>query len=109
MGYDVLAMDVDEKRVQATAPTITRAAQADGTDEAVLRELGVDKFDVAIVAMGSDIKNSALSTISYKVKPWRGPSHCCYRDRVRASSCGAGVYSTQNSQRCLQSGVVAPW
>jgi trk system potassium uptake protein len=63
MGYDVLAMDVDEKRVQAIAPTITRAVQADGTDEAVLKELGVDKFDVAIVAMGSDIENSVLSTI----------------------------------------------
>ena len=63
MGYDVLAMDVDEKRVQAIAPTITRAVQADGTDEAVLRELGVDKFDVAIVAMGSDIENSVMSTI----------------------------------------------
>ena len=63
MGYDVLAMDVDEKKVQAIAPTITRAVQADGTDEAVLRELGVDKFDVAIVAMGSDIENSVMSTI----------------------------------------------
>ena len=63
MGYDVLAMDVDEKKVQAIAPTITRAVQADGTDEAVLKELGVDKFDVAIVAMGSDIENSVLSTI----------------------------------------------
>ncbi len=63
MGYDVLAMDVDEKKVQAIASTITRAVQADGTDEAVLKELGVDKFDVAIVAMGSDIENSVLSTI----------------------------------------------
>lgn len=63
MGYDVLAMDVEEKRVQAISASITRAVQADGTDEAVLRELGVDKFDVAIVAMGSDIENSVLSTI----------------------------------------------
>src|SRR5512137_963721 len=63
MGYDVLAMDVDEKKVQAVAPTITRAVQADANDEAVLKELGIDKFDVAIVAMGSDIENSVMSTI----------------------------------------------
>lgn len=63
MGYDILAMDKDEKKVQAIAPIITRAIQADGTDEAVLRQLGIDKFDVAIVAMGSDIQNSVLSTI----------------------------------------------
>jgi trk system potassium uptake protein TrkA len=66
MGYDILAMDIDEKKVQAIAPTITRAVQADGTDEAVLKELGVDKFDVAVVAMGSDVENSVLSTILLK-------------------------------------------
>ena len=63
MGYDVLAIDVDEKNVQAIAHQIPRAVQADATDESVLRELGADKFDVAIVAMGSDIENSVLSTI----------------------------------------------
>ncbi len=63
MGYDVLAMDKEEKMVQGISSSITRAVQADGTDESVLRELGVDKFDVAIVAMGSDIANSVLSTI----------------------------------------------
>lgn len=63
MGYDILAIDVDEKSVQAVAHQIPRAVQADATDESVLRELGVDKFDVAIVAMGSDIENSVLSTI----------------------------------------------
>ena len=63
MGYDVLAIDIDDKNVQAVAHQIPRAVQADATDETVLRELGVDKFDVAIVAMGSDIENSVLSTI----------------------------------------------
>ncbi len=63
MGYDVLAMDRDDKKVQAVSASVTRAVHADGKDEAVLRDLGVDKFDVAIVAMGSDIENSVLSTI----------------------------------------------
>jgi len=63
MGYDVLAIDIDDKNVQAVAHQIPRAVQADATDETVLRELGIDKFDVAIVAMGSDIENSVLSTI----------------------------------------------
>jgi len=63
MGYDVLALDVDEERVQAVASQITRAIHADATDEAVLRGLGIDKFDVAIVSMGSDIEHSVLTTI----------------------------------------------
>ena len=63
MGYDVLALDVDEGRVQAVASQVSRAIHADATDEAVLRGLGIDKFDVAIVSMGSDIEHSVLTTI----------------------------------------------
>jgi trk system potassium uptake protein TrkA len=66
MGHDVLAMDVDEKKVQAVSSQITHAVQADATDEAVLRELGVGNFDVAIVTMGEAIQNSVLSTILLK-------------------------------------------
>src|SRR4030042_396852 len=63
MGYDILALDVDEGRVQALASQVSRAIHADATDEAVLRGLGIDKFDVAIVSMGSDIEHSVLTTI----------------------------------------------
>jgi trk system potassium uptake protein TrkA len=63
MGYDILALDVDEDRVQAVAAQISRAIHADATDEAVLRGLGIGKFDVAIVSMGSDIEHSVLTTI----------------------------------------------
>lgn len=63
MGYDVLALDIDEDRVQAVASQVSRAIHADATDEAVLRGLGIDKFDVAIVSMGSDIEHSVLTTI----------------------------------------------
>lgn len=66
MGHDVLAMDLDEKKVQAASSQITHAVQADATDEAVLRELGVSNFDVAIVTMGEAIQNSVLSTILLK-------------------------------------------
>src|SRR4030042_255983 len=63
MGDDILALDVDEDRVQAVAAQISRAVHADATDEAVLRGLGIDKFDVAIVSMGSDIEHSVLTKI----------------------------------------------
>ncbi len=67
LGHDVLAMDTDEKRVQAMATKITHTVQADATDEAVLRELGIVDFDVAIVALGSAIESSVLSTILLKM------------------------------------------
>jgi trk system potassium uptake protein len=65
MGNDVLALDNDEKIVLSVASQLTRAIQADTTDEAVLKELGVPDYDVAIVSMGS-IEASVLSTILLK-------------------------------------------
>ena len=66
LGHDVLAIDIDEKKVQSMASQITHAVRADATDEAVLRELGVANFDVAVVSVGSSIEVSVLSTILLK-------------------------------------------
>jgi len=66
MGHDVMAVDEDEKKVQNLSTQITHAVQADCTDEAVLRELGVGNFDVAIVTMGEAIQNSVLCAILLK-------------------------------------------
>jgi trk/ktr system potassium uptake protein len=66
MGHDVMALDEDERKVQNISTQITHAVQADATDEAVLKELGVSNFDVAIVTVGQAIQNSVLSTILLK-------------------------------------------
>ncbi len=66
IGHDVLAIDTDEKTVQSVAAEITHAIQADGTNETVLRELGISNFDIAIVAIGEAIESSVLSTILVK-------------------------------------------
>jgi trk system potassium uptake protein TrkA len=63
IGHDVLALDKDEKRVQDIASQITHAIQADATNETILKELGIGNFEIAIVAMGSAIESSVLSTI----------------------------------------------
>ena len=65
-GHDVLVIDIDEKRVQAVASQVTQAIRADATDEAVLKELGVSNFDVAIVTMGRSIQNNVLATLLLK-------------------------------------------
>jgi len=66
MGHDVLALDIDENCVQNISSEVTHAVQADSTNEAVLKELGINNFDVAIVAMGSAIESSVLSAILLK-------------------------------------------
>jgi len=66
IGHDVLAIDTDEKTVQSISTEITHAIQADGTNETVLRELGIGNFDIGIVAIGAAVESSVLSTILLK-------------------------------------------
>jgi trk system potassium uptake protein TrkA len=66
LGHDVLAIDSDEKSIQNIATQLPNAVQADATNEAVLRELEIKNFDVAIVGMGSDVESSVLATILLK-------------------------------------------
>jgi trk system potassium uptake protein len=60
-GREVLGIDSDERLVQANAESLTHVVQADSTDEAALRELGVQDFDSAVVAIGSDLEASILT------------------------------------------------
>lgn len=65
-GHDVLAIDKNESVVQNVAPQLTHAVQADAVNETVLSELGIADFDIAIVAIGSAIESSVLTTILCK-------------------------------------------
>jgi len=66
MGHDVLAIDRSESKVQGIAQDVTHTVQADATNEGILKELGLPNFETAIVAIGTDIKSSVLSTILLK-------------------------------------------
>ncbi|MBN1862716.1 MAG: TrkA family potassium uptake protein [Dehalococcoidales bacterium] len=66
LGHDVLALDRSEKEVQEVASLVTHAVQIDATNEALLKELGVGKFDIGIVGIGSRIESSVLATILLK-------------------------------------------
>jgi trk system potassium uptake protein TrkA len=63
LGHDVLALDRNEHLVQSIADDVTKAVQTDFTDEDALEELGLDKFDTAIVAVSSHIESSILTTV----------------------------------------------
>ena len=63
----VLGIDLDERRVAQMAPTLAAAVILDTTDEAALREAGVDRYDVALVAIGDDIQASILTTMNLRL------------------------------------------
>ena len=62
LGHEVLGIDTDAKVVQQHADDLTHVVQADSTDPEALRQLGVGEFPVAIVAIGSDLEASILTT-----------------------------------------------
>ncbi|WP_152970788.1 potassium channel family protein [Bacillus sp. FJAT-28004] len=66
MGFEVLAIDSNEQRVQEVVNFVTHAVSADSTDEEALRALGIRNFDVVVVAIGQDIQSSILTTLILK-------------------------------------------
>lgn len=66
MGFDVLAIDASEQRIQEVSGLVTHAVSSDSTDEEALRALGIRNFDVVVVAIGEDIQSSILTTLILK-------------------------------------------
>jgi trk system potassium uptake protein TrkA len=66
MGHDVLAIDINERKIQQVSNQVTHAVQADATSEAVLKELGINNFDIAVISMSSRIETNILATILTK-------------------------------------------
>jgi trk system potassium uptake protein TrkA len=62
LGHEVLGVDADAKCVQDNASLLTHVVQADTTDPQAMRELGAPEFETAIVAIGSDVEASILTT-----------------------------------------------
>lgn len=66
LNHDVMAIDMDEERIQDNINNVTHAVQVDSTDEVALKSLGVRNFDVVVVAIGQNIQASILTTLILK-------------------------------------------
>jgi trk system potassium uptake protein len=62
MGHEVLGIDADPKTVQDLSGVLTHVVEADSTSEEAMRQLGVQEFSTAIVAIGTDLEASILTT-----------------------------------------------
>ncbi|PRY70265.1 trk system potassium uptake protein TrkA [Glaciihabitans tibetensis] len=61
-GTEVLGIDVSEEIVQSLNGRLTQVVRTDSTNEEALQQLAVHEFDRAVVAIGSDIQASILTT-----------------------------------------------
>ena len=66
LGHDVMAIDQDDQLVQGLMGEVTYSVRGAATNEAVLQELGVHNFDVAIVAIGSNVQANIMVTVLLK-------------------------------------------
>ena len=58
LHHEIMAVDKEERRVEAALPYVTNAQIGDATNEAFLSSLGVSNFDVCIVAIGDNFQSS---------------------------------------------------
>ena len=66
LGHDVLAIDTSEERVQSMMGQVSYPVTCNATEEAVLTELGITDYDAAVVAIGSDIVSSIMTSVLLK-------------------------------------------
>lgn len=61
-GIDVLAIDNSPKQVQALADELPHLAVVDSTDREALEQVGIPDYSHVVVAIGSDIEASVITT-----------------------------------------------
>jgi trk system potassium uptake protein TrkA len=65
-GYEVLAIDTDEAKIEAVSDFATYAVQCDATDMKSLKAVSTQNVDVAVVSIGEDIEASILIVMTLK-------------------------------------------
>ena len=62
LDHEVMAVDVDEGKVNAALGLVTNAQIGDSTDPAFLKSLGIKDFDACIVTIAEDFQSSLETT-----------------------------------------------
>jgi trk system potassium uptake protein TrkA len=64
LGHEVLAVDSDPLNVAAWSGRLTHVVEADATSVEALRQIGAGDFRCAVVAIGSGVEASLLTTLA---------------------------------------------
>lgn len=62
LGHQVMAVDINEERVNEALHYVTDAVIGDSTNKDFLESLGINNYDVCIETIGSDFQNSLETT-----------------------------------------------
>ena len=62
LGHEIMAVDIDEERINTVLPYVTNAQIGDSTNYNFLKSLGIRNFDVCIVTISGNFQNSLETT-----------------------------------------------
>lgn len=62
MGHEIMAVDINEERVNRILPFVTNAQIGDSTDASFLESLGIGNLDICFVTIGGSFQNSLETT-----------------------------------------------
>lgn len=62
LGHEVMAIDINEERINGILPYVVGAQIGNSTNFEFLRSLGINNYDVCIVAISSDFQSSLETT-----------------------------------------------
>ena len=62
LGHEVMAVDVNEERINRAVPFVTDAQIGNSTNEEFLKSLGINNFDLCIVTISDDFQSSLETT-----------------------------------------------
>ncbi len=65
-GHDVLALDINNAKVQDMMGKATHVLVGDATNDVILRELGIPDYDVVVVAIGENLVASVMVCVMLK-------------------------------------------
>ena len=62
LGHEVMAVDVNEEKINQAVPYVTDAQIGNSTNEEFLKSLGIKNFDLCIVTISDDFQSSLETT-----------------------------------------------
>jgi len=62
LGHEVMAVDVNEERINQAVPYVTDAQIGNSTNEEFLKSLGINNYDLCIVTISDDFQSSLETT-----------------------------------------------
>ena len=62
LGHEVMAIDINEERINQAVPYVTDTQIGNGSNEEFLKSLGIKNFDLCIVTISDDFQSSLETT-----------------------------------------------